>query len=57
MIFLHAGTEDVKGYLARKDLIFKFNDVKCLAEEAFDQVTAQKWYNMVLMSKLLRKKY
>ena len=33
---------DVKGYVARKNLSFKFNDVKCLVEEAFDQISAQK---------------
>lgn len=36
---------DIKGFIARKNLSFKFNDVKLLIEEAFQQVTCKKWAN------------
>ena len=36
---------DIKGYVARKNLSFKFTDVKVLIEEAFQKVTCKKWAN------------
>ena len=48
---------DVNGYDARKNLSFKFNDVRCLVEEAFNQVSAQKWYNCCSHVKTIEQKY
>ena len=36
---------DVKGYIARKNLSFKFSNVKLLIEEAFHQISSEKWFN------------
>ena len=47
----------MKGYVASKNLSFKFNDVKYLVEEALDQVSAQKWYNCCSHFKTIEQKY
>ena len=36
---------DVKGYIARKNLSFKFTYIKLLIEEAFHQISSEKWFN------------
>ena len=36
---------DIKGFVARNNLPFKFRDVKELIELAFEQVTNDKWKN------------
>ena len=47
----------MKGYVAIKNISFKCNGVKCLVEEAFDQVLAQKWYKCYLHVKIIEQKY
>ena len=34
---------DIKGFVARNNLTFKFKDVKELIEDSFDQITDEKW--------------
>ena len=36
---------DVKGNIARMNLSFKFTNVKLLIEEAFQQISSEKWFN------------
>lgn len=48
---------DLKGYIARKNLSFKFSDVKVLIEEAFSQITAEKWSNCCAHVQSVEKAY
>ena len=48
---------DVKGYIARKNLSFKFSDVKVLIDEAFNQVSSDKWSNCCSHVKTVEEKY
>ena len=47
----------MKGYIARNNLTFKFNDLKQLIDEAFEQVTAEKWANYCVHVESVEKKY
>ena len=48
---------DLKGYIARNNLTFKFSDLEQLIDEAFEQVTAEKWANCCAHVESVEKKY